>query len=71
VDSECELRKANGHSATLCDQGACVFWRVVDHLGEKSATGCAIQHYELLGDSGVAMWLLSVKDRLEQGVAQG
>jgi hypothetical protein len=62
----CELREANGREATLCDEGSCVFWRAVDHIGETAGEGCAIQHYELLGDEGVATWLLSVKDRLEQ-----
>ena len=70
MDGNCELRKANGREATLCDEGACVFWRAVDHIGEEPGEGCAIQHYELLGDQGVAAWLLSVKDRLEQGDRQ-
>jgi hypothetical protein len=67
---DCELRRANGREATLCDEGSCVFWRAVDHIGETAGEGCAIQHYELLGDEGVAAWLQSVKDRLEQGDRQ-
>ena len=66
MGEKCRLREANGLPATFCDKGACVFWRAVDHLGGEPSEGCAIQHYELLGDSGVADWLMSVKQRIEQ-----
>jgi len=61
----CRLREANGVSSHLCDSDACVFWRAVTHVGAERAEGCAIQHFELLGDSTIAAWLLSVKDRVE------
>jgi hypothetical protein len=61
----CELRAANGEPEVHCEGGACVFWRVVGHVGQGVGAGCAIQHYKLLGEEGVAAWLLSVKERLE------
>jgi hypothetical protein len=69
VTDECRLRAANGILAH-CDKKSCTFWRVVDHLDVDvpvHADGCAIQHFELLGDegSGIAEWLLSVKQRVE------
>jgi hypothetical protein len=42
-----------------------VFWRIAGHLGAEEGEGCAIQYYELLGNDGVASWLLSVKERVE------
>jgi hypothetical protein len=62
---DCDLRQAVDGSTCECDGVACVYWRVVEQIGDESGEGCAIRHYELLGDSGVATWLLSVKTRLE------
>lgn len=66
MDDICRLRSAMGDSPYPCDKGSCMFWRVVDHLGVETAEGCAIQHYELLGDHDLASWLLSVKERIER-----
>ena len=56
----CGLREANGLPDKDCDGSSCVFWRLVEHLADDApGEGCAIRHYELLGDSGVAAWLLS------------
>ena len=62
----CDLREANGLPDKDCDGSSCVFWRVVEQIGDTPGEGCAIKHYELLGDDGVAAWLLSVKERLER-----
>jgi hypothetical protein len=52
-----------------CDGGECVYWRVLEHIGEDagSRAGCAIGHFELLADRNpeVAAWLLSVKRRMD------
>jgi hypothetical protein len=61
----CDLRAANGEDGTHCDSEECSFWRVVAHVGGGSGAGCAIKHYELLGNDEVAAWLLSVKERLD------
>jgi len=63
---KCSLREANGLPAGACDKEECVFWRAIDHIGQEAGEGCAIQHFELLGQDGIAEWLLSVKDRIEQ-----
>ena len=66
--SRCELDAANGVEAH-CQEEECVFWRVTGHLDlVETASGCAIQYFELLGESGdeVALWLRSVRDRLDQ-----
>jgi len=65
MSEKCRLVEANGFPARSCDKGACVFWRAVGHLGGEPSEGCAIQHYELLGEEGVAQWLISVKQRVE------
>ncbi len=69
MDKECELRKSHGEHVR-CDEGACVFWRAVRHLddGAVSAAGCAVQHFELLGDEERVRWLLSVRERWAQTV---
>ncbi len=67
MSESCKLKAANSILAH-CDEEQCVYWRVVDHLDINAAVnGCAIQHFELLGDEGdhVASWLLSVKERME------
>ncbi|MDH4140320.1 MAG: hypothetical protein OEV43_07080 [Coriobacteriia bacterium] len=64
----CKLRASIGIDA-ICDKDACVYWRVAEHLDiDASVPGCAIEYFELLGDSGsgVAEWLLSVKERVER-----
>jgi hypothetical protein len=67
--AECLLRKANGRPDTLCDDQACAFWRMVDHVGvaaDADWSGCAIQHFALLdGGEDLAAWLLSAKERAE------
>ncbi|MCE5202880.1 MAG: hypothetical protein LLG24_01480 [Actinomycetia bacterium] len=68
--SECKLRAACGHHGIPCDEGGCVYWRVVEQLdlGVRESDGCAIQYFELLeGERGqqLAQWLLSVKERVE------
>jgi len=69
MSDKCSLREANGLPEESCDREACVFWRAVGHLGEAPGEGCAIQHYKLLEQDGIAAWLLSVKDRIEQTVS--
>jgi hypothetical protein len=53
-----------------CDGQECVYWRVLEHVGEDGAPriGCAIGHFELLADKNpeVAVWLLSVKRRVDE-----
>ena len=68
--AECKLRCANGIDGAACDTGMCTYWRVLEHLDldVSAAEGCAIQYFGLLegGDSALAAWLLSVKERVEQ-----
>jgi hypothetical protein len=64
VGEICRLREANGITDRHCDSEVCVFWRAVDQLGEPTGTGCAVQHYEMLGEEGMAAWLLSVRERV-------
>ncbi len=68
--ADCRLRCANGVDGAPCDEGACTYWRVLEHLDRGAVpapTGCAIQHFGLLdgGDHELAAWLLSVKERVE------
>ena len=63
---ECDLRAANGMPHDTCDGAACPFWRAVEQLGDATGEGCAIKHYELLGDKNVAAWLLTVKQRMDR-----
>ncbi|TDB36903.1 MAG: hypothetical protein D9V44_10365 [Actinobacteria bacterium] len=67
--AQCMLRMTNGIDGVPCDEGMCTYWRVVEHLdlGGIPAEGCAVQHFRLLvdGDSDLAAWLLSVKERVE------
>jgi len=66
---DCKLREAHDQAGVPCDGDACVFWRAVSHVsesGEAPVERCAVEHFELLGDSGVAQWLLSVKERVER-----
>ncbi len=67
MNDQCELKLANGLPAVHCGQNACVYWRVAEHVGlAETASGCAIQYFELLGgDTAIAQWLLSVKERVE------
>ena len=66
---QCELKAANGMLGVTCDERECVYWRLVEQLdlsAEPLPEQCAIQHFSLLdGGSGVAVWLLSVKLRVE------
>ena len=67
MSEHCELREANGLPEQHCDKEVCIFWRIAEHVGgPESGDGCAIQHYQLMGDEGVAAWLLSVKERLDR-----
>jgi len=63
---DCELRAANGINEKHCEGERCMYWRALDHLGTGDGDGCAIQHFELLGNEGVAAWLLTVKERFER-----
>ncbi len=67
MDDICKLRAAVTGTLTHCDGEACTYWRLVEHLGvTEDASGCAVQHFELLeGGEHVAVWLLSVKRRIE------
>ena len=65
MDDICDLRVATGEVDALCDGEGCPFWRVIEHVGDAPGVGCAIKHYRLLGDEGVATWLLSVRERLD------
>ena len=62
---ECDLRRSVSGVERECDVSSCVFWRLVEQIGDAPGEGCAVKHYELLGDDGVARWLLSVKERVE------
>jgi hypothetical protein len=62
----CDLHAANGSTDVDCEENGCPFWRVVEHVTEEPVTGCAIKHYQLLGNDGLAAWLLSVKQRIER-----
>lgn len=69
----CDLRKANDIHAE-CDGEACVYWRAVGHLDiPQEEAGCAIRAFRMLdgGQSDVAAWLLSVKERIEAEQASG
>ena len=66
MDEKCDLRRRLGVDA-FCDGDSCPYWRCVEHLGiEAPGSGCALQHFNLLGDDGatVAEWLLSVRERV-------
>lgn len=65
MSEPCELLVANGEPNAHCEGPSCSFWRLVDHVDGASGEGCAIRHYQLLGDDDVATWLLSVKTRLD------
>ncbi len=67
MDEICKLRAATTGEQTPCDGEACTYWRLVDHLGVTGeASGCAVQYFELLeGGEDIAVWLLSVKRRVE------
>ncbi len=65
MDDICDLRHANGEVGVACDGEACTFWRLVEHVVGERGSGCAIKHFELLGDDNVAAWLLTVKQRVE------
>jgi hypothetical protein len=70
VDEICNLKQANGIDHERCEGESCVFWRAVDYLGQPTGTGCAVRHYELLGQEGMAEWLLSVKKRVESSTTR-
>jgi hypothetical protein len=63
----CELRSANGMPGVDCDEGACIYWRVVGHVGvAEYAEGCAVQYFEPSNQSPeIAEWLMGVKERVE------
>ena len=65
MDDFCDLREANDEPGAHCDRERCTFWRLVEHVDGESGSGCAIKHFELLGNDEVAAWLLSVKKRVE------
>lgn len=65
---ECTLKRAGGIDGVPCDEDACPFWRLADHVreGGDPHEGCAMEYYSLLdGGDSVAEWLLSVKERIE------
>lgn len=66
----CDLRAAAGEAGEHCDGGECTFWRIAGPVAEGPGAGCAIKYYQLLGDEGVAAWLLSVKERLDRVVRE-
>jgi hypothetical protein len=65
--AQCMLSLANGMPDVLCDEEFCLFWRVVDLLdvAQSDWSGCAIQHFALLGGGQeLAAWLISAKERV-------
>jgi hypothetical protein len=69
--AECELRRRVLGLGFGCDEDTCVFW---EHFGPDDVEPqCAIQYFQLLGDSGsaVAEWLLGLKERTEIAAALG
>jgi len=59
MSDQCELKAANGVHGERCNGEDCPYWRALSHLGTPIGSGCAIEHYELLGDEE------TVKERLE------
>jgi len=69
-DDICRLHRTK-NIIRHCDEAKCVFWRALDHLGyEDDGEGCAIQHFELLGNEPLVAWLLSVKERVDDQAGQ-
>lgn len=63
---ECDLKAAHGVAGHDCDGSDCPFWRIASYVDDHApGEGCAIKHFQLLGDEKVSAWLLSVKDRIE------
>jgi hypothetical protein len=66
----CDLREVASGAGHDCDGRDCVYWRVLEHVGEGDdrTTGCAIGHFDMLADRNpeVAVWLLSVKRRMDE-----
>ena len=67
----CKLRQANKIANSHCEGERCVYWRAVENLGHASGSGCAVEYYEMLGEEGMAAWLLSVKERVEHPAKEG
>jgi hypothetical protein len=65
MDDYCDLRAANGEEPGFCEGEVCSFWRVVEHVAGEAGSGCAVKHYQLLGNDDIAVWLLSVKERVD------
>lgn len=65
MDDLCDLHAANGNIDEACQSEACPFWRIVEHVSQQPGSGCAIKHYQLLGEADLASWLLSVRERIE------
>jgi hypothetical protein len=65
VDDICKLKQANGIEGEHCEGEPCLFWRAVENLGVPTGSGCAVQYFEMLGEDGMAAWLLSVKERVQ------
>jgi hypothetical protein len=66
-DDLCKLHMTRG-AERHCDGTSCMYWRLVDHLGHGEVDGCAIEHFEMLGDEKLVDWLISVKSRVDQRV---
>lgn len=66
MGDQCDLHAANGEPDRECQEAACPFWRVAEYVGDAPGEGCAIKYYQLIGNDGVAAWLLSVRERLSQ-----
>jgi len=68
VGDYCDLRNANGDADARCEGDECPLWRLAGHVDDQtgSGSGCAVRHYQLLGDERVAEWLLSVRERLQR-----
>jgi hypothetical protein len=62
----CDLHAANGSVDEDCRSEACPFWRIVEHVSQPPGRGCAIKHFQLLGEEELAIWLLSVRERIER-----
>ena len=69
VVDRCRLLTAHGGTDAPCAGSACVYWRVLGHVGVEKPedSGCAVRYFDLLADEQpeIASWLATVKARFE------
>jgi hypothetical protein len=66
----CDLLAAYDGTDRPCDGSACVYWRVLGHVGveKPEECGCAVRYFDLLAEEQprISAWLVSVKARFEE-----